>query len=129
MFFLHIHTEIYSNDESVTNSSVITSSIQQKTNNLFFNNSKIKLESIVGKNKLKLSKETINDDVFKCVSMNKDLDTFIKENKHCDINYKSQYSAKRRFYEVIYKTRRYDPSSIYVNIIFLCHYNSYISNQ
>lgn len=92
--------------------------IEQKTNNVFFNNSKIKLESIVGKNKLKLTKETIRDDVFKCVSIDKDIDSFIKENKHCDINYKSQYSAKRRFYEVIYKTRRYDPSSIYVNLIF-----------
>lgn len=117
--------QIYKIDRTIDNVLDINRSImsvnpfiEQKTNNVFFNNSKIKLESIVGKNKLKLTKETIRDDVFKCVSIDKDIDSFIKENKHCDINYKSQYSAKRRFYEIIYKTRRYDPSSIYVNLIF-----------
>ena len=41
------HTEIYSNDESVTNSSVITSSIQQKTNNEKINDyNKMKLPEV-----------------------------------------------------------------------------------
>ena len=106
------------NRSIVTVNPFITTNSDKK--NIFFDNKKIKLIETAkqGELKLKVSKDTIEDDLYKCVSIDEKIEDFIKKNPDCDINQRHQYSAKRRFYEVIYKTRRYDPSTIYTDLKF-----------
>jgi len=94
--------------------------IKSDKKNKFYDNKKIRLiENFKpGEFKLKVTTDTIEDDIYKCVSIDQKIDNFIKKNPDCDINYRNLYSAKRRFYEIIYKTRRYDPSTIYTDLKF-----------
>jgi hypothetical protein len=105
------------------NRSIVTvnpfTAIKSDKKNIFYDNNKIKLiETSKNEFKLKVSKDTIEDDIYKCVSIDEKIENFIKKNPDCDINQRHQYSAKRRFYEIIYKTRRYDPSTIYTDLKF-----------
>jgi len=43
-----------------------------------------------------------------------DINEFIKVRPYCDTNKKSKYTGRRKIHEILFKTRKHDPSRIYV---------------
>jgi hypothetical protein len=53
-----------------------------------------------------------------CLSddLNENVDDFIKKRPYCDINNRQKYTGKRKFFEIIFKTRKYNYSQIWTSM-------------
>lgn len=58
---------------------------------------------------------TVYNENYKCVTVNdkQDIDNFVKSRPYCDIGHKKLYVGRRKLYEILLKTRNYDPPSVW----------------
>jgi len=95
------------------------------TNNPFTNNNKLKqkhseqkkwkaydMTKIMNYYENKEIPDVVNDN-YKCITIdkNKNINDFIKERPYCDIGTKKMYVGRRKLYEIMLKTRKYDQAT------------------
>ena len=124
-YFKNRKCDIFKLNKNMTNILDLTQSISN--DNPFINSDNLKLEH----QKQKLWKAydltkilnyyddkeipfTINDN-YKCITTNQNINIndFVKQRPYCDIGNKKLYVGRRKLYEILFKTRKYDASAIW----------------